>query len=63
MNPAFRQIGNSVPPLLSFAIARHLYDTLGCNQGALDGLSVEPQLGSHRKPHGEARVRNADGIR
>lgn len=28
MNPAFRQIGNSVPPLLSFAIARHLFGAL-----------------------------------
>src|SRR5207302_11086842 len=29
MNPAFRQIGNSVPPLLSFALARHLVNLLG----------------------------------
>lgn len=28
MNPAFRQIGNSVPPLLSFALARHIFDAL-----------------------------------
>lgn len=29
MNPAFRQIGNSVPPLLSFALAAHLFRILG----------------------------------
>ncbi|MCY1040411.1 DNA cytosine methyltransferase [Corallococcus sp. bb12-1] len=29
MNPAFRQIGNSVPPLLSFALGKHLFDILG----------------------------------
>lgn len=28
MNPAFRQIGNSVPPLLSFALAKQLFSTL-----------------------------------
>lgn len=33
MNPAFRQIGNSVPPLLSFAIARELFGVLGLAQG------------------------------
>ena len=29
MNPAFRQIGNSVPPLLSYAIAQDLFSNLG----------------------------------
>lgn len=29
MNPAFRQIGNSVPPLLAWAIAHELLSTLG----------------------------------
>ena len=29
MNPAFRQIGNSVPPLLSYAIACEVVDALG----------------------------------
>lgn len=33
MNPAFRQIGNSVPPLLSFAIARTLFHSLGIGSG------------------------------
>jgi DNA (cytosine-5)-methyltransferase 1 len=32
MNPAFRQIGNSVPPLLSFALARQLFQSLGLVQ-------------------------------
>lgn len=32
MNPAFRQIGNSVPPLLSFAIASALFTSLGIHR-------------------------------
>ncbi len=28
MNPAFRQIGNSVPPLFAFALARHVFGEL-----------------------------------
>lgn len=31
MNPAFRQIGNSVPPLLAWAIAHELLSRLGAN--------------------------------
>jgi DNA (cytosine-5)-methyltransferase 1 len=30
MNPAFRQIGNAVPPLLSYAIAREIRAMIGC---------------------------------
>ncbi|WP_370038273.1 DNA cytosine methyltransferase [Corallococcus sp. AB045] len=34
MNPAFRQIGNSVPPLLSFALGKHLFGLLGAGNEA-----------------------------
>jgi DNA (cytosine-5)-methyltransferase 1 len=40
MNPAFRQIGNSVPPLLSFAIARTLFSALGIRDADADRASV-----------------------
>jgi DNA (cytosine-5)-methyltransferase 1 len=36
MNPAFRQIGNSVPPLLSFAVAVPLLRTLGTKSNVVD---------------------------
>lgn len=29
MNPAFKQIGNAVPPLFAYAIARAMRDSLG----------------------------------
>jgi DNA (cytosine-5)-methyltransferase 1 len=30
MNPAFRQIGNAVPPLVAYAIATTMRKILGC---------------------------------
>jgi DNA (cytosine-5)-methyltransferase 1 len=42
MNPAFRQIGNSVPPLLSFALAKHLLGVIG---------SVERETEAPRAAH------------
>lgn len=39
MNPAFRQIGNAVPPLLAYAIAMAMREPLGCNR--LDDLRTE----------------------
>ena len=38
MNPAFRQIGNAVPPLLAYAIAMALRESIGCN--AIDDIRV-----------------------
>lgn len=43
MNPAFRQIGNSVPPLLSYAIAQGLFSSLGIKR-AEDGTEARPLL-------------------
>jgi DNA (cytosine-5)-methyltransferase 1 len=37
MNPAFRQIGNAVPPLLAFAVAQAVRQALGLNCGADEG--------------------------
>jgi len=37
MNPAFRQIGNAVPPMLAFALAQHLRTLL---QGAVTGRDL-----------------------
>jgi len=36
MNPAFRQIGNAVPPLLAYAVAMGMRDSLGCD--AIDDI-------------------------
>jgi len=35
MNPAFRQIGNAVPPLLAYAVGRQIASDLGLNQAQL----------------------------
>jgi DNA (cytosine-5)-methyltransferase 1 len=59
MNPAFRQIGNSVPPLLSFSIGRHLYAALGYNQDTQDGLLAEAMQHPPRDARGASTGRKA----
>jgi len=49
MNPAFRQIGNSVPPLMSLALAEALLDSLGVSRskgtaGGTGGLEDRRRL-------------------
>lgn len=53
MNPAFRQIGNSVPPLLSFALARQLFQSLGLVQ------EIEDEQPSSPHPRAEAEGRRS----
>jgi DNA (cytosine-5)-methyltransferase 1 len=43
MNPAFRQIGNSVPPLLAWHIADELLRRLNITPNAPPDLSEEPR--------------------
>ncbi len=51
MNPAFRQIGNSVPPLLAWYIADELLRRLGITPKALPNISEGP-----RKPQSRTRM-------
>jgi DNA (cytosine-5)-methyltransferase 1 len=47
MNPAFKQIGNAVPPLVAYAIAMAMRSTLGCqslNDIRRDLLGLEKRL-------------------
>ena len=49
MNPAFRQIGNAVPPLMAAAIAEVMLETLrGGGAAAVRGRSWVPRImGGH----------------
>ena len=47
MNPALRQIGNAVPPLLAYAVAMAMRKTLGCktiDDIRIQLLGLEPTL-------------------
>jgi DNA (cytosine-5)-methyltransferase 1 len=45
MNPAFRQIGNSVPPLLSVALGRELMRSIGVSIQSSEGLGLNAAKG------------------
>jgi len=45
MNPAFRQIGNAVPPLMSYALARVMFEALGVSAAPLTLPEVAAQCG------------------
>src|SRR5205085_12012744 len=45
MNPAFRQIGNAVPPLMAYALAQVMFAALGAPAASLTLPEVAAQCG------------------